>query len=168
MVEFRDGGGPSPYLMEVNGRFWGSTQLAIEIGLDLPRVWVELLEGKRVESATDYTEGVTLRWLWGDVKRLLTILHGRPSGYPGAYPTRLQGVAELLRAQPPGTRLEVWHRDDRWPALGEWTQGLGELLDVGWSLRRVISRSRQVRSDADARDRSALRTVGAAGVRLRP
>jgi predicted ATP-grasp superfamily ATP-dependent carboligase len=140
MVEFRDDGGPSPCLMEVNGRFWGSTQLAIEIGLDLPRVWVELLEGKRVEPVGGYAEGVTLRWLWGDVKRLLTILKGRPAGYPGPYPTRLQGLAELFQRQPPGTRLEVWNRDDRWPALGEWTQGLGDLLDVGRSAGRGIAR----------------------------
>jgi predicted ATP-grasp superfamily ATP-dependent carboligase len=140
MVEFRDDGGPSPSLMEVNGRFWGSTQLAIEIGLDLPRAWVELLEGKQVEPIDGYAEGVTLRWLWGDVKRLLTILKGRPPGYPGTYPTRLQGFEELFQPQPPGTRLEVWNRDDRWPALGEWIQGFGELLDAGWSTGLGVAR----------------------------
>jgi predicted ATP-grasp superfamily ATP-dependent carboligase len=141
MVEFRDDGGPSPRLMEVNGRFWGSTQLAIEAGLDVPRAWVELLQGKRVEPVIDYRSGVTLRWLWGDVKRFLTILKGRPPGFPGAYPTRRQGLAELFQRQPAGTRLEVWKREDPWPAVGEWTQGIGELLNLGLSGARATLRS---------------------------
>jgi predicted ATP-grasp superfamily ATP-dependent carboligase len=141
MVEFRDDGGPNPWLMELNGRFWGSTQLAIEVGLDVPRLWVELLEGKRAEPVVEYPAGVTLRWLWGDVKRFLTILGGRPAGFPGAYPTRLQGLVELFRRQPPGTRLEAWHRDDPWPAFGEWIQGIGELLDLGLSRRFGRGRS---------------------------
>ena len=40
MVEFkhdeRDG---VPKLMEINGRFWGSLQLAIDAGVDFPRCW---------------------------------------------------------------------------------------------------------------------------------
>jgi hypothetical protein len=141
MVEFRDDGGPNPCLMEVNGRFWGSTQLGVDAGLDLPRAWVELLEGKRVASAMEYQAGVTLRWLWGDIKRFLTILHGAPPGFPSAYPTRLQGVAELVRWQPRGTRLEAWRRSDPGPALGEWVQGVSELLELGVSQRRARLRS---------------------------
>lgn len=142
MVEFRDDGGESPCLMEVNGRFWGSTQLAIDAGLDVPRSWVELLQGHHVEPVPSYTDGVTLRWLWGDVKRLLTIFKGRPPGYPGAYPTRLQGIAELFRRQPPGTRLEAWRPDDPWPAAGEWVQGIGELFDVGMTAGRESVRAK--------------------------
>lgn len=130
MVEFRDDGGPDPCLMEVNGRFWGSTQLAVDAGLDVPRVWLELLLGRTIEPVTRYRTDVTLRWLWGDIKRLLTILKGRPAGYPGAYPARLTGLWELMQRQPPGTRLEAWRADDPWPALGEWVQGLWELLEL--------------------------------------
>ena len=128
MVEFRDDGTSPPWLMEVNGRFWGSTQLGVEVGMDVPRYWLELVQGRKVEVNSQYPSGVTLRWLWGDVKRLLTILRGRPQGFAGSYPTRLQGVAELFRAQPAGTRVETWKRDDPWPAVGEWAQGMGELL----------------------------------------
>ncbi|MGH7515379.1 MAG: ATP-grasp domain-containing protein [Gemmatimonadales bacterium] len=131
MVEFRDDGVSPPWLMEVNGRFWGSTQLAVEVGIDAPRLWVELLEGRSVPAVTDYLPGVALRWLWGDVKRLLTILRGRPAGYSGPFPTRYQGMTELFQAQPSGTRLEAWKRDDPWPAVGEWAQGISELLELG-------------------------------------
>jgi predicted ATP-grasp superfamily ATP-dependent carboligase len=130
MVEFRDDGGPDPCLMEVNGRFWGSLQLAVDAGLDVPHAWLELLLGRTVEPVTYYQTDVTLRWLWGDIKRCLTILKGRPAGYPGAYPARLTGLRELMQRQPPGTRLEAWRADDPWPALGEWVQGLEELMDL--------------------------------------
>ncbi|MGH7526059.1 MAG: ATP-grasp domain-containing protein, partial [Gemmatimonadales bacterium] len=37
MVEFRDDGEDALWLMEVNGRFWGSLQLAVSSGVDVPR-----------------------------------------------------------------------------------------------------------------------------------
>ena len=128
MVEFRDDGIGEPCLMEVNGRFWNSLQLAIDAGVDFPRLWVSVLKGERVEQVSDYAEGVTLRWLWGDVKRLLHIFKGRPAGFTGAYPTRWQGLRELFGAQPEGTQLEIRRAGDAWPALGEWVQGGRELL----------------------------------------
>jgi hypothetical protein len=85
-------------------------------------------------------EGVTVRWLWGDAERLLTVLKGRPAGYPEPYPTAA-GRGGVLPAAAPGTRLEVSNRDDRWPAFGEWTQGLGELVDLGQSAGWGIARS---------------------------
>ncbi len=127
MIEFRDDGG-DPCLMEVNGRFWGSLQLAVSAGVDFPRLWLAALAGERPAVPPDYRVGVTLRWLWGDVKRLLYILAGPPPGYPGTYPTRWQGVRELFARQPRGTRLEAWDPADPWPAAGEWVQGIGELL----------------------------------------
>ena len=130
MVEFRDDGVAPPCLMEVNGRFWGSLQLAVAAGRDFPRLWVDVLSGTGGDSepADTYQEGVTLRWLWGDVKRFLYILAGPPAGYPGTYPSVAQGLRELLGPQPAGTRVETWDRDDPWPAVGEWVEGARELL----------------------------------------
>jgi predicted ATP-grasp superfamily ATP-dependent carboligase len=128
MVEFRDDGVHPPHLMEVNGRFWGSLQLAVSAGADFPQWWAAVLRGKPVERRTGYATGVTVRWVWGDVKRLLYIMAGAPPGYPGRYPSVFQGLRELLGPQPAGTRSETWQPDDRWPAIGEWVQGIGELL----------------------------------------
>jgi len=128
MVEFRDDGVSEPCLIEVNGRFWGSLELAIASGVDFPNLWVSLLRGEPVEPAAGYETGVTLRWLWGDVKRMLHILQGRPRGYPEPYPSLLRGLREVFGPQPPGTRSETWQAGDRWPALGEWVQGMGELV----------------------------------------
>lgn len=146
MVEFRDDGVHSPNLMEVNGRFWGSLQLAVSAGADFPQWWLAIVRGRPVERRAGYATGVTVRWVWGDVKRFLYILHGAPSGYPGRYPSIGQGLRELFGRQPPGTRSEAWDPDDRWPAVGEWVQGLGELL--GGKRRRAPTHA-QPRVDAD-------------------
>jgi predicted ATP-grasp superfamily ATP-dependent carboligase len=144
MVEFRDDGEHEPYLIEVNGRFWGSLQLAITAGVNFPQLWLAVLRQKEMPVPQTYRTDVTLRWFWGDAKRLLYIMAGPPPGFPGAFPSMLQGLREVLGAQPPGTQSETWDRNDRWPVLGEWVQGIGELL-----ARR--SRSRGGRGSAAAR-----------------
>lgn len=128
MVEFKDDGAGEPCLMEVNGRFWGSLQLGVDAGVDFPLLWLSTLKGERVAAADDYAAGVTLRWLWGDVKRLLHIAGGPPPGYPGSYPTLWQGLKEFFGPQPAGTRLEMWRAGDPGPAVGEWVEGVKDLL----------------------------------------
>jgi predicted ATP-grasp superfamily ATP-dependent carboligase len=128
MVEFRDDGGDTPCLMEVNGRFWGSVQLAVSCGIDVPAWWVAMLEGRQPAQVSAYREGVSLRWLWGDIKRLFKIYEGAPPGFPGRYPTFLEGLSEVFGSQPPGTTIETWDARDPLPAAAEWVQGAAELL----------------------------------------
>jgi predicted ATP-grasp superfamily ATP-dependent carboligase/CelD/BcsL family acetyltransferase involved in cellulose biosynthesis len=130
MVEFKDDGVNDPCLMEINGRFWGSLQLAIDAGVDFPRLWVSILKGESVAPVHNYTEGLTLRWMWGDIKRLMFIIRGAPVGYPGSFPGIGQGLNELLGKQPAGTVKEVWRRDDWWPGVGEVTGGLRALFTL--------------------------------------
>jgi predicted ATP-grasp superfamily ATP-dependent carboligase len=139
MVEFRDDDKQPPCLMEVNGRFWGSLQLAINAGIDFPCLWVALLNGEKVEASTEYLEGLTLRWLWGDMKRLLLIVAGPPSGYTASHPTLWQGLKEVFGRQPQGTRLEIWQRDDPAPAIAEWLEGVRGLFANYGSFRKEIS-----------------------------
>jgi predicted ATP-grasp superfamily ATP-dependent carboligase len=127
MIEYRDDG-TAPCLMEVNGRFWGSLQLGVDAGVDFPALWVAILEGGHPEPVLQYREGVTVRWVWGDVKRIVHIAGGRPRGYAGPFPTLREGVAEVLGPQPDATRLETWRAGDRWPAFGELAQGLRDLF----------------------------------------
>ncbi|HWC75711.1 MAG TPA: hypothetical protein VG454_17425 [Gemmatimonadales bacterium] len=54
-------------VMEVNGRFWGSLQLAIDAGIDFPALLARCAAGERVPECRDYRVGVRSRWFWGDV-----------------------------------------------------------------------------------------------------
>ena len=135
MVELRTDSTGDPWLMEVNGRFWVSLQLAVSAGVDFPRLWVEALRGLPVSGPAEYDE-VVLRWLWGDVKRFLgVVVSGPPAGYAGPYPTARQAARDLLGPQPDGAILEMWQPDDKWPAVGEWTQALSQAL--GFLERRI-------------------------------
>jgi predicted ATP-grasp superfamily ATP-dependent carboligase len=77
MVEFkRDVRDGRPRLMEIYGRLWGSLQLAIDAGVDFPRLIVEGLPPGEPASRPPYRIGVRNRWLWGDVDSLLLTLFG--------------------------------------------------------------------------------------------
>jgi len=61
-----------PYLMEVNGRFWGSLQLAIDAGVDFPRLLAECALGEPTSvDSSAYTIGLRSRWWWGQVDHLV-------------------------------------------------------------------------------------------------
>jgi predicted ATP-grasp superfamily ATP-dependent carboligase len=72
MVEYkRDSTTGESYLMEVNGRFWGSLQLAIDSGVDFPRLLVACALGKHNPDMPTYRVGVRSRWWWGQVDHLV-------------------------------------------------------------------------------------------------
>ena len=78
MVEFKlDERDNVPKLMEINGRFWGSLQLAIDAGVDFPRILLGTIDGTAPASPPPYRIGVRSRWFWGDVDALLIQLFGR-------------------------------------------------------------------------------------------
>ncbi len=117
MVEFkldeRDG---VPKLMEINGRFWGSLQLAIDAGVDFPAILVDTLAG-HTAPAPAYRAGVRSRWFWGDVDALLITLFGdrQAAGFP-TFQTKLARLAGFLA---------LWGRDlhyenPRLADLGPW------------------------------------------------
>ena len=54
MVEFKVTADGKPYLMEVNGRFWGSLQLAIDAGVDVPWLLYQLATGRALDPSKGY------------------------------------------------------------------------------------------------------------------
>ena len=107
--------------MEVNGRLWGSLQLAIDAGVDFPRLLVACALGKRVMPVTGrgYRVGVRSRWFWGDVDHLyLTLRNGaRPLG-------KLAAVRDFLTIGSRTSREEIWRWRDPVPFLLESLQQL--------------------------------------------
>lgn len=111
MVEFKHDEASDRYgLMEINGRFWGSLQLAIDAGVDFPRLLVDRFLGLARETADEYRVGIRSRWEWGDVDHLLIRL--RRGGGRG-------GWLSWFRPWWPGDRFEVFRLRDPGPFWAE-------------------------------------------------
>lgn len=110
-----------PYLMEVNGRLWGSLQLAIDAGVDFPALLIEAARGDPQISEGPYRPGLRLRWWWGDIDHLLIRLRrSNPVlSLPPDAPSRLQVVREFMRVWRRGERNEVFRLHDPWPLVRE-------------------------------------------------
>jgi predicted ATP-grasp superfamily ATP-dependent carboligase len=117
------------YLMEINGRLWGSLQLASDAGVDFPGRLVEVALGGDPGPAPPYPAGVRSRWTLGDLDHLiLRLRHGRealqlPEGAPG----RATAVAAFLRGFFPPIRSEVFRWSDPYPAAREARSWLRDL-----------------------------------------
>ena len=74
MAEFRrDPRDGRPKLIELNPRFWGSLNLAIQSGVDFPYLLYRMARGESIEPVHEYREGVVGRWLLqGDLLHYLT------------------------------------------------------------------------------------------------
>jgi predicted ATP-grasp superfamily ATP-dependent carboligase len=129
MVEYKiDAATGRPFLMEVNGRFWGSLQLAIDAGVDFPRLLASLALGDPVEGPATFRVGVRSRWWWGQVDHILTRLKRARSAelLPPGTASFSRAVRELLlgpfRAN---DREEVFRWSDPAPFLRESMRWLG-------------------------------------------
>lgn len=129
MVEYKvDAKTGVPYLMEINGRFWGSLQLAVDAGVDFPRLLVDLALGRDPGAPPDYRPGVRSRWWWGDVDHLLARLRrsrAELSLAPDA-PSLGRAVAEFLVPWRPEDRSEILRVSDPFPFFREtvnWFRG---------------------------------------------
>ncbi len=122
MVEYKsDERTGQAYLMEVNGRFWGSLQLAIDAGVNFPVLLVSRALGKPIAPVTTYRAGVRSRWWWGDVDQLLIRLRrsDEANNLPPGAPTRWQALGRFLHVWRPGDRNEVLRVSDLRPFLRE-------------------------------------------------
>lgn len=130
MVEYKvDERTGTPYLMEVNGRFWGSLQLAIDAGVDFPSLLLAAASGAPRPAVTTYATGVRSRWFWGDVDHLLARLRrstaalSLPPGTPGRWAALRDFFTVRLRVD----REEVLRRDDPRPFFRESAQWIRAL-----------------------------------------
>jgi predicted ATP-grasp superfamily ATP-dependent carboligase len=121
MLEFKtDSRTGRPYLMEVNGRLWGSLQLSVDAGVDFPALLVSCALGER-PGRPSYRVGLRNRWWWGDVDHLLARLRHSPAelGLPPGVPSRWRVVRDFLRVWRRGDRNEVLRLSDPWPFVRE-------------------------------------------------
>jgi len=131
MVESKREASGRQVIMEVNGRFWGSLQLAIDAGVDFPSLLVRCAAGETVPESHGYHVGVRSRWFWGDVDHLYLRLRDRAGG------SRLKAVLDFLRVRPGRDRSEVWRWRDPAPFVVETLQWLQRVASMPRTARGV-------------------------------
>jgi predicted ATP-grasp superfamily ATP-dependent carboligase len=117
MVEFRRAPNGRLALMEINPRLWGSVQLAIDAGIDFPKIALDLYLGNAIEVGTARL-GIRSRWLLGDVDHLLALWRSAALR-SGMGQSRSGALAAFVRSFVDGTKLEVLRQDDPAPFFRE-------------------------------------------------
>jgi predicted ATP-grasp superfamily ATP-dependent carboligase len=133
MVEFKvDQQTGEPMLMEINGRFWGSLQLAIDAGVDFPYLLYKLFTGQEIPpNATDYQIGVTSRWLLGDLDHLYSRLFKSDtssSSLPPNLSSKLKTLQNFCRFYQRNMYYEVLRPHDLSPFIYELKQYFRNLV----------------------------------------
>lgn len=132
MVEFKvEHGTGIPNLMEINGRFWGSLQLALDAGINFPHLLYQLVKGLPVALPHgSYRAGVKSRWFLGDLDHLLmrTFKSNQSLKLPPGYPSRVRNVLDFLRFFQHDLHYEIERWEDPAPARYELRQYLTALV----------------------------------------
>lgn len=141
MVEFKVSPDGTPYLIEVNGRFWGSLQLAIDAGVDFPWLLYQLATSAQVDEVTGYAVGVRWRWLLGDFTRLCKVLMGNGTSPSPSSPSKVESVRQFLSCFDTPTHSQPNLSSDIKPFLLEFCQTCGNEISTLWTerLRRRVS-----------------------------
>jgi predicted ATP-grasp superfamily ATP-dependent carboligase len=123
MVEFRVTPEGTPYLMEINPRFWGSLQLAIDSGVDFPYWLYQITTDKQIGTLPPQKLR-RVRWLLGDLDRLYLVLKAPLARY--SLWNKISAVIGFLK---PGTRTrhEVNRLHDFRPFIHELKQYIKSL-----------------------------------------
>ena len=129
------------FLLEVNGRFWGSLQLAVDAGVDFPYLSYQLALGKRPSVPRAYRVGTRNRWLLGDLDHLRSRL------FPGRHPpelspSRWRSLIAFLAGCRPGVGDQVLSADDPGPFRYE----LGRYASDAWASAARRTRRRPDRA----------------------
>jgi predicted ATP-grasp superfamily ATP-dependent carboligase len=121
MVEYKMSREGIPYLMEINGRFWGSLQLAVDAGVDFPSLLVSAAIGEDVEPVTSYHVGVRSRWTLGEADHLIARCRYSSEDLALAEdePSMFGAILQFLGAFRPGVLEEVCRLSDPEPGRRE-------------------------------------------------
>lgn len=121
-VEFKlDQRDSAPKFMEINGRFWGSLELAVAAGIDFPYLLYRLMVDGDVSRAFNYKVGVKRRWLEGDLIHISNVLKN-VGVHPGIeYPDRWRALLEFIK--PNNARYDCVDFGDMLPFFSQFMWG---------------------------------------------
>lgn len=73
----RDSNSGRYYLIEINPKFWGTTQLTISSGLNYPEILMKFATKKSIETSSEYKKGLMYRWIMDELFAILTMSQNR-------------------------------------------------------------------------------------------
>jgi protein-tyrosine-phosphatase/predicted ATP-grasp superfamily ATP-dependent carboligase len=152
MVEFRRGADGRAFLMEVNGRYWGSLALAIRAGVDFPYYHWQVAHGLECQVPRHYDVGIRVRWPADDVRRLAEVLFKKLPD--GSQPDRIGEIVRFFTDYNHKTHSGLGSWVDPAPAVAD---SFELVRDVLWGISKRVAR----RIAPAAYERAAgLRSIG--------
>jgi predicted ATP-grasp superfamily ATP-dependent carboligase len=104
--------------MEVNGRFWGSLQLAVDAGVDFPWLAYQVATKVTPQTTHTYRQGARLHWILGDLDNLLIQLRDRD--VRRSTTSKLLAITNFLgTCIDPKARAEIFRLSDPMPGILE-------------------------------------------------
>ena len=130
MMEFKIDDAGHFWLIEVNARFWGSLQLAVDCKADFPWYVYQLAMNSSPSVHDGYAVGNQLRWWLGDLGNLYTRLRSRH--WTPTVPHKARALAQFFIPWRPHMRYEFFRWSDPAPSF----RALGQYLAALASRRR--------------------------------
>jgi predicted ATP-grasp superfamily ATP-dependent carboligase len=126
--DIRDG---KPKLIEINGRFWGSLQLAQSAGVDFPVLLLQHLLGEEISHKhIAYKEGLKLKWFLGTLDYLIMrLFHSKEKlNLPDDSPTKTRALLDFFHISGKNVVFDVISFNDIKPFIFELKQYIQALL----------------------------------------
>ncbi len=124
MVEFKVAENGTPYIIEVNTRFWGSLQLAVDAGVDFPYLMYKLAVNKEIHEVSEYKVGSKLRWYLGDLDSLLITFKSKEFNFQ----KKIARFARFFIPDLINTKHEIFRYSDIKPAIFELKKYIADII----------------------------------------
>lgn len=119
MVEFKGETEESADFMEVNGRPWGSMDLAVASGVDFPNIMIDIFINKLSYEQLynkynkTYIIGCYSQWIVGEIKHVRYLMQLKQP-----FRNCIKALCQILKKHPNVT-YDTFRADDPWPFLFE-------------------------------------------------
>ena len=131
MVEFKIASrDKKPNLMEVNGRFWGSLNLAILSGVDFPFLLYKMISEGDIKPTLNYKTGIKSRWLAGDIFRIISVLTNNYDKEIVKNLKKEKELKEFLTFREKKLFYDMFSKEDTMPGI----------INLIFSLQRTLSK----------------------------
>lgn len=151
MVEFkRDRKTAKSYLMEINGRFWGSLPLAVAAGADFPSYLFEMIVHQKHKFPINFTVGVRCRCLSREVEWLKAVLRRRDPNAIVQFPSYRSILLDCCRLLNPAEFSDTLDLRDPRPGIHELSRVVHRIGDDArnkYSYLREKHRMRRIQTN---------------------